>query len=238
MIRVQGLSKSFGGQKVLDHVSLEIRRGEIAVLLGPSGTGKSVLLLQLVGLMQPDEGEIEIDNVPVTALSEHDLLTFRKRIGYLFQDSALYDFMTVAENLAFPLREHAKMTSDAIDAKVEEYLAFVDMAGTGGKYPSELSGGMKKRVALARALITDTKVLLCDEPTSGLDPVRSRDISCLIRDLSRKMNVTTVVTSHDIENSFRIADKLFMLHQGSIVAEGRQEDLRRSSDPFVKEFLG
>ncbi|MBF0569966.1 MAG: ATP-binding cassette domain-containing protein [Candidatus Omnitrophica bacterium] len=237
MISVENVSKSFRGQRVLDHMSLEVKKGEIVALLGPSGTGKTVLLLHLVGLMPPDEGRIVIDGTVVSELSEQKLLLFRRNIGYLFQDGALYDFMTVAENLAFPLKEHGHLPAGKIKARVEEYLAHVDMAGAGDKYPSELSGGMRKRVALARALIMDTKVLLCDEPTSGLDPIRSKDISLLIRDLARRMNTTTVLTSHDIDNSFRIADRMFVLDHGRVVAQGREDDLRRSTDPFVKEFL-
>jgi phospholipid/cholesterol/gamma-HCH transport system ATP-binding protein len=237
MISVANLSKSFGGQTVLDRISFDVPRGEVLVVLGPSGTGKSVLLLQLVGLIPPDEGTITIDGVALADLSGRDLLKFRRNIGYLFQDSALFDFMTVAENLAFPLREHTPLKTQEIDARVEEYLKDVDMAGSGAKYPAELSGGMRKRVALARALIMDTKVLLCDEPTSGLDPIRSHDISLLIRDPAKKKKTTTVVTSHDIKNSFLIADRLFVLNQGRIAAQGREEDLRRSTDPLVKEFL-
>lgn len=237
MICVTNLSKSFGEQTVLNGVSFDVKQGEVLVVLGPSGTGKSVLLLQLVGLLTPDEGTITIDGKSLSGMAEADLLKFRQNIGYLFQDGALFDFMTVAENLAFPLREHTALSEAEIEARVEEYLKDVDMVGSGDKYPSQLSGGMRKRVALARALIMDTKVLLCDEPTSGLDPIRSRDISLLIRDLSRKKKTTTVITSHDIHNSFLIADRLLVLNQGRIAVQGREEDLRRSSDPFVKEFL-
>ena len=237
MISVKDLSKSFGGQKVIDGISFDVPQGEVLVILGPSGTGKSVLLLQLVGLMVPDEGTITIDGVEISCLSDRDLLKVRYKIGYLFQDSALFDFMTVAENLAFPLHEHTRLKADEISDRVEEYLKDVDMVGAGDKYPAELSGGMRKRVALARALIMETKVLLCDEPTSGLDPIRSHDISLLIRDLSKKKNTTTVVTSHDVKNSFLMADRLFVLNQGRIAAQGREEDLRRSADPLVKEFL-
>lgn len=238
MIVVEHLSKAFGEQVVLKDMSFQAARGEVLVILGPSGTGKSVLLLQLVGLMTPDAGTITIDGKRLADLSGRALLQFRRNIGYLFQDSALFDFMTVAENLAFPLREHTSFKAEEIRQRVEEHLKDVDMVGAGDKYPSELSGGMRKRVALARALIMDTKVLLCDEPTSGLDPVRSRDISVLIRDLAKKKQTTTVVTSHDVRNSFLIADRLFVLNQGCIAAQGREEDLRRSTDPFVKEFLG
>jgi phospholipid/cholesterol/gamma-HCH transport system ATP-binding protein len=237
MIRVTGLTKSFGSQKVLDDLALDVGQGEIVAVMGSSGTGKSVLLLHLIGLMTPDAGTIEIDGVRVTDLRERDLLVFRRRVGYLFQDGALYDFMTVAENLAFPLREHTKQKGAQIRSKVEEFLGLVDLPGVGDKYPSELSGGMRKRAALARAMIMGTKVLLCDEPTSGLDPIRSRDISVLIRDLSKKLNCTVVVTTHDIVNAFRVADRAVVLNEGRIVADGKEADLRRSKDPFVQEFL-
>ncbi len=237
MIKVAGLSKSFGEQKVLEGLSFEVASGEVVAIMGSSGTGKSVLLLQMVGLMVPDAGEIEIDGVQVNKLSEKELLLFRRRIGYLFQESALYDFMTVAENLAFPLREHTKMKRQEIGAKVEEFLAHVDMPGEGDKYPTQLSGGMRKRAALARAMILGTKVLLCDEPTSGLDPIRSRDISLLIRGLSKKLGCTTVITTHDVANAFRTADRMFVLNDGRFVAQGTEKDLRSAHDTFVKEFL-
>jgi phospholipid/cholesterol/gamma-HCH transport system ATP-binding protein len=237
MIRVTGLTKSFGSQKVLDGLSLEVGQGEILAVMGSSGTGKSVLLLHLIGIMSPDEGSVEIDGVNVTEMNERDLLVFRRKVGYLFQDSALYDFMTVTENLAFPLREHTKQRGADIKAKVAEFLRLVDLPDAGDKYPSQLSGGMRKRAALARAMIMGTKVLLCDEPTSGLDPIRSRDISLLIRDLSKKLGCTVVVTTHDIVNAFRVADRAVVLDQGRIVADGKEADLRRSKDLFVQEFL-
>jgi phospholipid/cholesterol/gamma-HCH transport system ATP-binding protein len=237
MISVDGLTKSFGDQKVLDGISLEVKQGEIVTFLGMSGTGKSVLLLHLIGLMAPDSGRITINGAEITDLSENELLKFRKNIGYLFQDGALYDFMTVAENLAFPLKEAGKLRRTDIDRKVVEYLKLVDMPEAADKYPSELSGGMRKRAALARALIMDAKILLCDEPTSGLDPIRSRDIALLIHDLSKKMGTTTVMTSHDIINTFRVSERVFVLNEGKIAVQGAETELRRSADPFVREFL-
>ena len=237
MIRTRGLCKSFNGQKVLDGLDLDVATGEIVAVMGPSGTGKSVLLLNLIGLMAPDSGEVEIDGVKVTSLDEPALLRFRRNVGYLFQDSALYDFMTVGENLAFPLKEHTALRSAEVRDTVDRYLAMVDMTGSGDRYPSELSGGMRKRAALARAMVLGSKVLLCDEPTSGLDPVRSRDISDLIRDLSRRAGCTTVITTHDVRNAFRTADRAVVLRQGHIIGQGREDDLRCSADPFIKEFL-
>lgn len=237
MIRVRELSKSFGSQKVLDRMSLDVRQGEIVSVMGPSGTGKSVLLFHLIGLMAPDEGSIMVDNEDLLGMTEDQLLVFRRKIGFLFQDSALYDFMTVAENLAFPLSEHTEMSHREIHARVGEFLTYVDMPEAAEKFPSQLSGGMRKRAALARAMILGTKVLLCDEPTSGLDPVRSRDISLLIRQLSKKLNCTTVITTHDVVNAFRTADRAIVINEGKAAAEGTEEELRRSADPFVKDFL-
>ena len=237
MIRVRGLSKAFNGHAVLNAVDFDVANGEIVAVLGPSGTGKSVLLLNLIGLMAPDAGEIEIDGVKVNRLPERELLKFRRCIGYLFQDGALYDFMTVEENVAFPLQEHTALKPAEIKDKVRTLLAMVDMADAGAKYPSELSGGMRKRAALARALVTSPKVLLCDEPTSGLDPIRSRDISLLIRDLSKKLGCTTVITTHDVKNAFTYADRAVVLYSGRVVAQGVEKELRSLINPFVKEFL-
>lgn len=237
MIRVSGLSKSFGAQQVLNGVSFQVAGSEVLAVMGPSGTGKSVLLLHLIGLLSPDQGEIEIDCARVDQLSEKKLLGFRRRMGYLFQDGALFDFMTVQENLAFPLREHTALGADAVHARTTDFLRMVDLAGAQDKYPSEISGGMRKRAALARALILEPKVLLCDEPTSGLDPVRSRDISLLIRDLAKRMGCATVITTHDAVNAFRCADRMIMLDRGKVVAQGSESDLRSSPEPFVRAFL-
>ncbi|MBF0388272.1 MAG: ATP-binding cassette domain-containing protein [Candidatus Omnitrophica bacterium] len=237
MIQVAGLTKAFGGSKVLDGVSFAVPPGELVALMGLSGTGKSVLLLHIIGLLTPDAGTITVDGEHITELSERKLLAFRRKVGYLFQDGALYDFMTVGENLAFPLKEHTRLKAADIRAKSAAYLKMVDLDGAADKYPSELSGGMRKRAALARALITDVKVLLCDEPTSGLDPIRSRDISLLIRELSKKAGCATVVATHDIVNAFRIADRAFVLDRGRFAAQGTEQEVRGSADPFVKEFL-
>ncbi len=237
MIKIENLSKTFSGKSVLDNINLEIKEGEILVVLGQSGTGKSVLLKHLIGLLKPDQGAIHINAKDITCLSEKELLKIRSNIGYLFQEGALYDFMNVAENIAFPLHEHTQFSKKIIAQKVTEILEIVDLKGIEKVYPSELSGGMRKRVALARAIILDSKILFCDEPTSGLDPIRSRDISDLIHDASRKLNCTTVITSHDIRNSFRIADRVVLMHGGKITAQGTESELRKSQDPFVKDFL-
>jgi phospholipid/cholesterol/gamma-HCH transport system ATP-binding protein len=237
MISVVDLSKSFNGQKVLDNVSLQVPKGEILAILGESGAGKSVLLKHIMGLLKPDQGSVLIDNVDITQLSERELLKVRKSIGYLFQEGALYDFMTVFDNLAFPLREHTQLTEKVIAKKVHETLNIVDLEGVDKRFPSELSGGMKKRVGLARAIIMESKILLCDEPTSGLDPIRSRDISDLIKNVSRKMNCTTVITTHDIPNAFRLADRLVLIKDGKILAAGTKKELESSADLFVQEFI-
>jgi len=237
MIRISGLVKMFNGVTVIDGMDLTIPTGEILAVMGPSGTGKTVLLQHLAGLLTPDAGTVEIDGQDIGALNDTELLLFRHRIGYLFQEGALFDFMTVEENVAFPLKEHTRLKPTEIRTKVNEFLELVDMAGQGDKYPSELSGGMKKRVALARAMVGDAKVLLCDEPTSGLDPMRSRDISELIRRLSKKLGCTTVLTTHDVINALRTADRAVVLNEGRIVADGDETVLRSSVNAFVKEFM-
>lgn len=238
MIRVEHLSKSFSGQVVLDDINLEVSKGEILAILGESGTGKSVLLKHMMGLLLPDRGQIQIDGREITRLTEKELLKIRKSIGYLFQEAALYDYMNVFENIAFPLQEHTEYDQKTIAQKVKSILEMVDLKGAEEKYPSQLSGGMKKRVGLARAIVLDSNILFCDEPTSGLDPIRSRDISDLIKDVSKKINCTTVVTSHDIENAFRIADRLVLIRHGKIVANGTPAQFKASTDVFVREFIG
>ncbi|HBO97578.1 MAG TPA: ABC transporter ATP-binding protein [Candidatus Omnitrophica bacterium] len=237
MIQVRHLHKSFNGQQVIEDINLQVKKGEILVILGESGTGKSVLLKHLIGLLRPDRGSVLIEARDITKMSERELLGLRKDIGYLFQEGALYDFMNVFENIAFPLREHTVFDGKIIREKVENILKLIGLEGAGGKYPVELSGGMKKRVALARAVILDSRILLCDEPTSGLDPLRSRDISDLIRDVARKLHCTTVVTSHDIQNSLRIADRLALLQDGRIAAVGTPSEFKASNNVFVKEFI-
>ena len=237
MIRIEHLFKSFNGQTVLDDISLEIQKGEILVILGESGAGKSVLLKHMIGLLKPDSGQIWIDWEEITQLEEKKLLKIRKEIGYLFQEGALYDFMNVFENIAFPLQEHTDFDTQTIEEKVRNVLKVVGLEGVETKNTSELSGGMKKRVGLARSIVLDCKIQYCDEPTSGLDPIRSRDISDLIRDVSKKLNCTTVITSHDILNAFRIADRLALIRDGKIIAIGNQDQMKTSSDDFVKAFI-
>ncbi len=238
MIEVSHLMKRFNGQMVLEDINLSVAEGELLVILGNSGAGKSVLLQHLIGLMKPDEGTVSIDGQDITKLSEQQLLQVRKKIGYLFQEGALYDFMNVYENVAFPLEEHAHLDEKQISLKVKNVLQTVGLSDVGGKFPSELSGGMKKRAALARAVILDSKIIFCDEPTSGLDPILSRDISDLICHIARQLNCTTVITSHDIKNSLRIADRLALVHEGRLIAAGTKQEFKSSKDPLVQEFIG
>ncbi len=237
MIKVEHLSKTLGGEKVLSDINFQVSSGEILIFLGPSGTGKTVLLKHLIGLLKPDSGSVIFDGQDITKFSQAQQLAMRKDFGYLFQEGALYDFMNVFENVAFPLREHTKQTEQQIRQRVREVLDMVDLDDVEAKMPSELSGGMKKRVGLARAIVLGAKVLLCDEPTSGLDPIRSYDISNLIRQVVKKIGATTVITSHDVENSFRIADRLAILNEGNIEVIGSQQDLLSSQHSFVKQFL-
>lgn len=237
MIQISHLTKSFDGEVVLDDISLDIRQGEILAILGGSGEGKSVFLQHLIGLLRPDRGNIWIESRDITKLPEQELLRLREKIGYLFQQGALFDSMTIFENIAFPLEEHTDFKREEIIKKVKNILTLVGLEGVEEKYPVELSGGMKKRAALARSIILDSKILFCDEPTSGLDPIRSKDISDLIQGISRKLGTTTVITSHDIPNSFRIADRVALLHAGKIMAIGTKEELQNSKDPYIQEFL-
>jgi len=237
MIKVEGLYKKLGGQPVLEDINFDVKAGEIIAVLGLSGAGKTVLLKHLIGLFRPDRGRVVIDGVDIDSLSEDQLLKVRCNMGYLFQEGALYDFMDVFDNVAFPLREHTKLNSAEIALRVREVLKLVDLEGVESKMPDELSGGMKKRVGLARAIVLGAKVLLCDEPTSGLDPIRSHDISDLIRHVSQQIGSTTVITSHDVNNSFRIASRLVIINECHIAAMGTAQQLKDSQEPFVREFL-
>ena len=237
MIKVENVYKKLAGQPVLEDISFNVSAGEIIAVLGLSGAGKTVLLKHLIGLFRPDRGRVIIDGVDIDSLSEEQLLKVRCNMGYLFQEGALYDFMDVYDNVAFPLREHTKLKSVEVAARVREVLKLVDLEGVESKLPDELSGGMKKRVGLARAIVLGAKVLLCDEPTSGLDPIRSRDISDLIRHVSQQIGSTTVMTSHDVNNSFRIASRLLIINDCHIAAMGTPQEVKGSKDPFVREFL-
>lgn len=236
-IRVQGLSKSFGEQKVLDAVDLEVASGETLIVLGRSGTGKSVMLKLLIGLHKPDSGEIEIDGEEITTMELDELNRVRKRVGFLFQNAALYDSLTVEENVAFPLRRHTRMRDGKRRDRVSELLSRVGMAEDGKKMPADVSGGMKKRVGLARALALDPEILLLDEPTAGLDPLTASEITELIRELQRERKMSSIVVTHDMRTVENIAVRVAMLNEGRILIEGTLGDLRQSDDLLVSKFI-
>jgi len=237
MIRLVDIHKSFGKQKVLDGLNLDIEDGKTTVIIGRSGGGKSVLLKHVIGLLKPDSGQVLIDDVDMTKLNERDLNEIRKRFGMLFQEAALFDSMTVGENVAFPLREHTKMTEKEIRQIVSDRLRSVGLTGVEEKMPSELSGGMKKRVGLARAIALRPEIVLFDEPTTGLDPVMTEAINQLIMDTQKNFNLTCIVISHDIESIFRIGHRIAMLYEGKIIEYGTPEVIRTSTDPVLVQFL-
>jgi len=236
-IRCQAVEKRFGEKLVLRGVTLDVLEGETLVILGGSGSGKSVLIKHMNALLLPDRGQITVDDVPLGGLPEDDLTTVRRKVGMLFQMGALFDSLTVGENVAYALREHQLLPAAAIPARVREALAMVDLPGVEPLMPAALSGGMRKRVALARALVLEPRVLLYDEPTTGLDPVVAARINHLVRDLQRRLGLTSVVVTHDLGSAFFVADRIAFLHQGTIRFAGTPEEARASSDPALHEFL-
>lgn len=236
-IRIRGLEKAFGSHQVLRGVDLDIERGKINIIIGGSGQGKSVLIKHLMGLVKPDKGQIWVDGVDVVGLDEVALNEERKKFGMLFQYAALFDSLTVEENVAFPLVEHRRLPKDEVRRQVLERLHALGLRDVENKYPAELSGGMRKRVGLARALILKPQILLYDEPTTGLDPVATKNVDDMIRDTSKETAVTSVVISHDMASTFRIADRISMLYEGKIVESGSPEQIRRSSHQFLREFV-
>ncbi len=238
------VSKSFGSHKVLDDISLTVKKGSITVLLGPSGTGKSVLLRILVGLMQPDAGKVFVGNDDIAALDQRKardrrvLFEVRRKFGMLFQDGALFDDMNVGDNVAFPMRMHTKMGDGEIRDKVADKLARVGLPGVQHKFPSELSGGMRKRVAFARAIALEPEIVLCDEPSSGLDPVMSATLDELIMEMHRTLGISFIVISHDTAEARTIADTIGMLAAGKLVTYGpKSEVLERDPHPALKQFF-
>lgn len=238
MIKLKQVYKSFGEHDVLKGVDLEIKSGSITVILGQSGTGKSVLLKNMIGLLEPDRGQIFVDGTDITQLDAATLNDFRRRFGMLFQNAALFDSLSVQDNIAFPLREHSDKTDAEILEVVNHNLSLVGLSGINHKQPSELSGGMRKRVGLARAIALEPKIVLYDEPTTGLDPITAESINQLIVTMQKRLGVTSVVISHDIESTFQVADHVAMLHGGSIVEGGTPEHFRRSKNEFVQHFIG
>ncbi len=238
MIKIKDLHKSFGDKHVLNGVNLEIKNGETIVIIGRSGEGKSVLIKHIVGLLTPDSGYVEVENQKVNDLNIIELYELRKKFGFLFQGSALFDSMTVEENIALPLIEsEINFTKNEIDKAVAEKLELVDLPGVQQLKPSELSGGMKKRIGLARALITNPEYILYDEPTTGLDPIMSDSIDNLIKDLSEKLSVTSIVVTHDMYSVKNVAHKVAMLHEGVIYFKGTPNELITSSDETIINFI-
>jgi phospholipid/cholesterol/gamma-HCH transport system ATP-binding protein len=237
IVRFDRVHKAFGKLVVLDGLSLDVRRGETTVILGPSGTGKSVLLKHIVGLVRPDAGSVWFDGSRIDKLSERRFAWVRRRVGFLFQQSALFDSMTVAENLEFPLREHTTLDREARMEKVEAALERVDLAGIEAQYPAQLSGGQRKRVALARAIILEPELILYDEPTTGLDPIRAAEIDRLIVRLKTDLGVSGLVVTHDLTSAERVGDRIILLHKGRVAADGTLDELRDSDDDTVQAFL-
>lgn len=237
MIKVNDLHKAFRGFEVLKGVTLQIPRGEITVIIGGSGQGKSVLLKHLIALLKPDKGSIEVDGEDITKLDDRRLMAVRRKFGLLFQHAALFDSMTVFENVAFPLREHRKLKEAKLREKVLELLALLDLKGTEKKYPAELSGGMQKRVGLARATILDPEIMLYDEPTTGLDPIAAEKVDRLIVETQRRLKVTSVVISHDLPSTFRMAHHIAMLYDGKIIVRGTPEEMMTLDHPQLRRFI-
>lgn len=237
MIQLEDLHKSFGGNKVLKGVNLSINKGEILVLIGMSGYGKSVLLKHIVRLIRPDKGRVVIEGTDIGLLKGKEIAELRKRLGFLFQGSALFESMTIFDNIAFPLREKTDLSREEIRRRVIDQLDQVGLAGAEDKYPTQISGGMQKRTALARELIWHPEIMLFDEPTTGLDPIIGHAILNLIEDLHRRMNFTGIIVTHEIHRVFKIVQRVAMIHEGVINALGTPDEILASEDPIVKQFI-
>lgn len=237
MIELKNVSMSFQDRRILDGVSLQVQRGEILVVIGPSGAGKSTLLRLMIGLLKPDAGQIWVDGREISHLDEDELNKIRRNMGMVFQYSALFDSMTVGENVAFGIRQHTKMPEEEILRVIRRTLRMVGLMGRENAMPSELSGGMKKRVSLARAIALNPKIVLYDEPTSGLDPVMSATINRLIMSTRRILGVTAVVVTHDMESAFTIADRIAMMYDEKIIAVGTPDEFRQSANPTIQQFV-
>jgi phospholipid/cholesterol/gamma-HCH transport system ATP-binding protein len=237
LLRIQGLEKSLGGVRVLKGVDLDVAEGERVVVMGRSGGGKSVLLRHVIGLMQPDAGTVHFQGTDLTTLDEESLNPHRRKIGMLFQNSALFDSMSVEENLAFPLVEAGLKNRSEIRERVAKALEMVDLPGQEKKMPADLSGGMRKRVALARAIIGRPTLMLYDEPTTGLDPIVADSINKLILRLGEKLNMASIVVTHDMTSAFMVADRIAYLHEGRIYFQGTPQQVRESTDPLVQKFV-
>jgi phospholipid/cholesterol/gamma-HCH transport system ATP-binding protein len=237
MISLVNVTKAFDSQVVLNKLNLEITKGKITSIIGPSGEGKSVLLKHMIGLLKPDNGEVIVDGEVISSMRGSALNQAREKFGMLFQNAALFDSMTVFQNVAFPLEEKTRLSPAQIRDRVQEALAHVGLKGIDNKYPDMLSGGMKKRVGLARALLLNPKIILFDEPTTGLDPIICRAIHQLIKDTHRRFGYTAVIISHEIPQIFDISDHVAMLYKGEIIEKGTAKDIRESTHPVVRQFI-
>jgi len=236
-IIVENLIKKFGNKVVLENISFEVYENEVFVIMGGSGSGKSTTIKHIIGLLKPTSGRIIIDGVDITQLKKSELIEFRKRMGYLFQEGALFDSLKVWENVGFYYLENTNMPKKEIYELARKKLALVGLKGIEEMYPSELSGGMRKRVSLARAIATSPEIVLYDEPSSGLDPVTAAVIDELILSLKKKLGVTSIVVTHDLQSAFYIADRIAMIHKGKIYAIGTPEEIKSSPDPIVRQFI-
>ena len=237
VISLRQLNITFGTHTVLDNIDLDVYKGETLAVLGPSGTGKSTVLRSMIGLLEPNGGQIFIQGEDVSGLDEDGWNRLRMKMGMVFQYSALFDFLTVGENVAFGLRQHTDKSDEEIQGIVTQMLDLVGLPGTQDLYPAELSGGMKKRVGLARALAVNPEIVLYDEPTAGLDPIMSRNNSRLIKKTQEQLHVTSVLVTHDMQSAFYAADRVAMLYEGHIVAIGTAEEMKNSTNPIVKAFI-
>jgi phospholipid/cholesterol/gamma-HCH transport system ATP-binding protein len=237
LIELRHLRKSFGMQAVLADVSLSIERGQSLVIIGASGSGKSVLLKHIVGLLKPEAGEVYFDGIRIDTLPERNLDAIRQRFGFLFQMGALFDSLNVHDNIAFPLTEHTGKTTEEVDKIVTDKLQMVGLPEVATKMPAELSGGQRKRVALARAIAMDPEVVLYDEPTTGLDPVRADVINELILKLKRELSITSIVVTHDMASAFKVADRIVMLYEGKLIVDGSPKEIQNSKDEVVRRFV-
>ena len=237
MIQVKDLYKAFGSNLVLRGINLTVEEGSTCVIMGTSGSGKTVLMKHLIGLLKPDRGQVIVDGEDIVPLGPEELAVVRRKFGMVFQSSALFDSMTVFENVSFPLREHTKMTEEQMRQAVRHRLEIVGLVGVEDKYPADLSGGMRKRVGLARAIVLDPKIVLYDEPTTGLDPITTDYVDEMILDAKSALGITSVVISHDVASSFKVGDTIAFLSDGKIVEQLPPKRLRQSTDPAVKLFL-
>jgi len=239
MLKIEHLKKRFGKHTVLDDINLELKQGEVLSIIGQSGMGKSLILKHIIGLLIPDGGRILLDGEEISTPTKKpsDFLKVRKRFGMLFQGAALFDSKNVRENLAFPLREHTQMTEEEIDEVIAEALAMVGLKSIQEKMPSELSGGMRSRVGLARALVMKPEIMLYDEPTSALDPIMSDKINDLILELKGKLQMTSIIVTHDMSSAYKVSDKIAMIHEGKIIFSGTPAEIRASRNPYIQQFI-